>query len=97
MPSNSNRDEEYNEKEKNNIEAALVSKRAFVFFCTVYTCSYLSSELAQRDREQRNKGGRRGMWSKGEKEGRHTITTKAKPVTPAFQSFFRGWGGGGMG
>lgn len=32
------------------------------------------------------------MKERGKKrEGRHAVKTKAKPVTPAFQSLFSGW------
>ena len=74
---------------KNDKEVTLVCSRVFLFFLRhVYTCSYLSSELPQRERTK--KGGRRGAWRK---EGRRAVKTKAKPVTPAFQSLFRGWWG----
>lgn len=62
-----------------------------------YTCSYLSSELPQREIERENKErreeGRMKERGKG-KEGSHAIKTQAKPVTPAFQSICRGWRGG---
>lgn len=42
--------------------------------------------------ERENKEGREEDEGKRKKkEGRHTVNTKAKPVTPAFQSLFRGW------
>lgn len=42
---------------------------------------------ASPEREQRREGGGEDEGKRGKKEGRHAVKTKAKPVTPAFQTF----------
>lgn len=48
--------------------------KSFLFFLhRVYTCSYLSSELPQREREQKREGGGEDEAKRGKKEGRHAV------------------------
>lgn len=64
-------------------------QRRFCFFCTVFKRARTCPPSFPGEGEQKREGGGEDEERKEEKEGRHAVKTKAKPVTPAFQSPFQ--------